>query len=51
MQVRCQICGKVTEVAVWTKEYQRLKDSPDHPYICRACQQKIQSEAKKDQKL
>lgn len=50
MQVRCQICGTVSEVEVWTKEYQLLKYSPDHPYICHTCQQKIQVEAKQGQK-
>ncbi|MCY0907269.1 DUF2197 domain-containing protein [Sulfobacillus sp. hq2] len=50
MQVRCQICGTVTEIAAWTKEFENQKYGSQHPYICRACQQKIQLEAKDNQK-
>ncbi len=50
MQVRCQICGTVSNVAAWTAEYERLKYGSEHPYICRPCQQKIQVDAKEGQK-
>ncbi len=49
MQVRCQICGAITDVQEWKKEFEELKHGAEHPYICRPCQQKIQNEAKEHQ--
>lgn len=49
MQVTCQICGRKHTLAAWSEEYEKLKSAPQHPYICHTCQEKIRSEAARDQ--
>lgn len=48
MEVKCRVCGRRVEIAVWTAEYERLKSSDDPAYICEVCQQRIQAEAQEE---
>ncbi|PSR33546.1 MAG: DUF2197 domain-containing protein [Sulfobacillus benefaciens] len=51
MEVKCQVCGKSVILETWSAEYEQLKQSPQHPFICRTCQDRIRSEAKNEQRL
>lgn len=48
MHVQCQICGQAVEVSVWSEDYEKLKQSSEHPYICEGCADKIRADAMKD---
>ncbi len=49
MKVTCRVCGRTTEVAIWSEEYERLKAAEDPAYVCDACAQKIRVEAQNEQ--
>jgi uncharacterized protein YlaI len=51
MEVKCQVCGKSVILETWSAEYEQMKQSPQHPFICRTCQDRIRSEAKNEQRL
>ncbi|MCL6564103.1 MAG: YlaI family protein [Firmicutes bacterium] len=50
MQLKCQLCGAVDEVTVWSHEYESQKRAPNTPYICPRCRDRIQVEAREQQK-
>lgn len=51
MEVKCQVCGKSVMLETWSAEYEHVKQSPQHPFICQMCQDRIRSEAKSNQHL
>ncbi len=50
MEVRCSICGKKEELTKIHKDFQKLRKNPHAPYICNYCSNKVQYQAKEEQK-
>jgi hypothetical protein len=48
LEVRCHVCGTPAPVAKWQEDYERVREQGDEPYICEACQAKIQRDAARD---
>lgn len=47
--IKCQVCGKEDTLKSWDKEYELLKQSPNHTYICPNCEARIRADAKDSQ--
>ena len=47
MDIRCNICGSVKDIAPTHKDYQSVNKNPNFPYICEYCGRKIQFELQK----
>ncbi|HHY59216.1 MAG TPA: DUF2197 domain-containing protein [Clostridia bacterium] len=50
MKVRCSICGQEQEITKIHKDYQRLAQNPQAPFICRLCTGRVRYQAVEAQK-